>query len=328
MTAPSVLITGAGGFTGLHACRHFLGMGYRVTAVVRKEPERLAAVLAPELTGGAGRSAGTGVAEADAMNRLRIEVCDLMDYPGVKALMERVKPDSILHLAGRNSVPESRRFPAEYWNANVQGTLHVLEASREAGVTGGILVVGSMLSFTPGPSPVPPHPYSLSKTVQVLLARSWAHLFDLRVMAAEPSNLIGPGPTNGICGLLARKIVRWEAGADRDPFRLSSVMEKRDYLDVRDACAAYGAILEQGAPGELYRFGSGVYRTLGEVLETYRSITGRELPVVIGGSGGGPEPKPIAMRTVLRLGWRPVIPFEQSLRDVLEYFRRTGGEEE
>lgn len=316
MKKPVILITGASGFTGRHACRYFAGNGMEVVALVRSpgkvEPGKC----------------GENAASAEGEPAIRQVVCDLLDQRHMKEVVQEIQPDYLLHLAGRNSVSDSWTDPEAALYANLLATLHVLEGVRTLKKPPRVLVVGSMLSFTIANPPAPPHPYSLSKTLQVLLARSWSHLFQLPIMAAEPSNLVGPGPSTGICGLLARKIVQWERGKDTEPFRMSSVTEKRDYLDVRDAVAAYSAILLHGTPGELYRFGSGTFRTLGEVLETYRTIAGRELPFVIGGASTGPEPRPIPMKSVLRLGWRPEVPFEQSLRDVLHYFRQEGGSPE
>lgn len=87
---------------------------------------------------------------------------------------------------------------------------------------------------------------------------------------AEPSNLIGPGPSTGFCSLLAQHIVRSEAAAVTGSaapaaFRLSSRHALRDFLDVRDAVRAYGFILDSGETGRIYRIDSGTERELGRL---------------------------------------------------------------
>lgn len=107
---------------------------------------------------------------------------------------------------------------------------------------------------------------------------------------AEPSNLIGPGPSTGFCSLLAGHIVRSETAAaagEAAPaaFRLSSRQAKRDFLDVRDAVRAYGCILDSGETGRIYRIDSGTERGLGEIAE--KLLAHAAVPVPI---DWGPEP--------------------------------------
>ena len=120
-------------------------------------------------------------------------------YDAIKA----VKPDYILHTAGKNDVKESWEKPAEYVTVNVLATVHLLEAVRKVKNNGKILVIGSALEFDP--SGLPNHPYGLTKTFQSLVAKSWDTLFHLPIMIAKPTNLIGPGPSNGFCSLIAEK---------------------------------------------------------------------------------------------------------------------------
>lgn len=123
MSGRRLLITGASGFTGRHAVAYFAAGGAEVTAVVRRKP---AAELFPE-----------GVQQY---------VCDLGDRRAVAAMIGAVKPDQVLHLAGKNSVPESWRDPLLYMETNVMATLYLLEALRVQPAS-RILVAGSRLSI-------------------------------------------------------------------------------------------------------------------------------------------------------------------------------------
>ena len=102
-----MLITGAAGFTGRHACIHFLEKGMRVVALVHQACPEFAADI-------------------------EVIVCDLLDANAVAAVIQQVKPDYVLHLAGANSVPASWRQPLQSLHVNVLGTLHVLDALRDA----------------------------------------------------------------------------------------------------------------------------------------------------------------------------------------------------
>ncbi|WP_409341797.1 NAD-dependent epimerase/dehydratase family protein [Paenibacillus sp. MBLB4367] len=301
MTGNRLLITGAAGFTGRHACRYFVDSGYDVVAVVRN-------VTSPE-----------PVAEG-----CRTVACELTDSRAVHKLMEDTKPDYLLHLAGMNAVSESWKRPADCMETNVLATFYLLDAARLVNPSCRILAVSSMLNFAmTSEAPKPPHPYSLSKTMQLLAAQSWGHLFGQPVLFVQPSNLIGPGPSNGICGLLAKWVSEVEAGRSAAPFVLSSYEEKRDFLDVRDAVAAYAVILERGSEGAAYKIGSGTQRLLGETVEAFKNQSPAELKISIRENQLSlPDPEPVDLTLISALGWRPAIPFEHSIEGALAYFRR------
>lgn len=314
MKGRRLLITGAAGFTGQHAVAYFHAAGAEVTAVVRR------------LT-----AASAGFPEG-----VRQRVCDLSDRKAVAAMIAETAPDEVLHLAGKNSVPESWRDPLLYMETNVMATLYLLEALR-VGSTGRILVAGSRLKYRPGPASGPPHPYSLSKTLEELVSLAWGTLFNQPVLLAEPCNLIGPGPSTGFCSLLAQHIVRSEeaaAGGNAPPqaFKLSSRHVLRDFLDVRDAVRAYDCILRQGKTGNVYRIDSGAQRGLGEIAEKllahaeapvlmdWGADTVEEPPVKPAGSGD-PDPAAGSEENAAVLGWKPELSLERSLRDIVDYYR-------
>ena len=127
-------------------------------------------------------------------------------------------------------------------------------------------------------------------------------------------------------------------------FHLSSLLERRDFLDVRDAVAAFAHILEHGASGESYPVISGRTRTLGELLDGFRPLTRLSLdaialagdnPRASGASrqtDGEAAPAQMAVTAefaaLQRLGWRPLIPFQRSLADTLDYYRDREGTKE
>ncbi|MNB88481.1 GDP-6-deoxy-D-mannose reductase [compost metagenome] len=314
MKARRLLITGAAGFTGAHAVRYFHAAGAEVAAVVRRP-----AAASPWPEG------------------VRQFTCDLSDRQAVAAMVAEAEPDEVLHLAGRNSVPESWRDPLLYMETNVMATLYLLEALRTR-PAGRILVAGSRLKYRPGAASGPPHPYSLSKTLEELVSLAWGTLFKQPVLMAEPCNLIGPGPSTGFCSLLAQHIVRSEAAADGGTeappvFRLSSRHALRDFLDVRDAVRAYDYILQHGTEGNIYRIDSGTQRTLGDIsgklLVHARAPVpmdwGPEAPeeeqAIPGGHAGGADTGSGPEVNAAALGWKPELSLEQSLQEIVDYCR-------
>lgn len=296
-----VLITGASGFTGRHACRHFLALGMEVAACVRSEmAER---ELGRQFPG------------------LRTVRADLTDAAAASGILAGEKPDYVLHLAGLNDVRGSWREPVRCMAANVMSTVHLLDGVRRSGLDSRILVVGSALVPPLAGAFLPPHPYSLSKGMQALCALHLGRMYELPVCVAKPSNLIGPGFSGGLCGLIAQKIMRMEMEEDQTPFRLSSLHETRDFLDVRDAVRAYSAILSRGESGKTYFVGSGRSRTLGEMIRLFEAALGRQIPLAIENRPAPAAPEQGEASPLAELGWSPAVKIEQSVRDILAFYR-------
>ncbi|MFF2910982.1 NAD-dependent epimerase/dehydratase family protein [Paenibacillus sp. NPDC057934] len=326
MNGRRLLITGAGGFTGRHAVHSFASDGAQVTAVLRHP----------------GNDRGVGGVAPIFPEGVHVYYCDLSDRKAVHEMIQTVAPDEVLHLAGKNSVPESWRDPLLYIESNVMATLYLLEALRSRPQS-RILVAGSRLKFKAGTVEGPPHPYSLSKTLEELASLAWGTLFRQPVIIAEPCNLIGPGPSTGFCSLLARYIVTLETGGQPPLFKLSSRYDLRDFLDVRDAVRAYSVILNKGETGTVYKIDSGQQRSLGEIAEYLVSRSAVAVPLDWGLGADEPLKQVTTNRTqredvraddqnlkatpevnVATLGWQPEIGLETSLTDILVHYRTDG----
>ncbi|WP_068777906.1 NAD-dependent epimerase/dehydratase family protein [Paenibacillus sp. GM2] len=297
-----ILITGASGFTGRHACEYFSELGMQVAAIVRDMDQ---------------------VAKVDA---IQYYSCDLLDQPRISGLINRIAPDYILHLGGKNSVFESWHKPIVYIQSNLMPTLYLLDAMR-AKPDCIMLVVGSRVSADLTILDKATHPYGLSKSLQKAVALSWRKLFDQKVILAEPSNLIGPGVSTGFCTLLGRYIVESELGRHPSPFRISSRADRRDFLDVRDAVRAYGYLLVSGSFGEVYPVCSGTERSLEEITDKMLEVADRNVPLIWGDDRSSEGPSFHEQATLVEsLGWYPKIPLAKSLGDVIEYLRTMEGE--
>jgi GDP-4-dehydro-6-deoxy-D-mannose reductase len=297
VSSPKILITGASGFTGRHAIDYFSNNGMEVVAVVR-----------------------TKTTFQHHMN-YHIEECDLINEKAVNELIEKIKPDYVLHLAGRSSVEESWKFPAYYMMTNVISTLNLLEALRFHCSESKTVIVGSALQFDPRITPNPVHPYSLSKGIQILVADSWKRMFGLDITIAKPSNLIGPGFSNGVCSVFARKINEMEIGGIQPILEVSDLTSGRDFLDVRDAVRAYDYLLKSNTIEDAYEICTGITRPLEQVIRTFQSLT--EITLRIKDKKvTSTQFSPMMDNTKMRaLNWEPLIPFEQSLYETLQFYR-------
>ncbi|MGE7878696.1 NAD-dependent epimerase/dehydratase family protein [Peribacillus muralis] len=290
-----LLITGASGFTGQHACTHFLKAGYDVTAVTRKK--------------------------MNFDDDVSMEYCDLTNGNEVYHLVKKIKPQYVLHLAGQNHVEASWVDPLSTLEVNSMSTAYLIDALRKESPTCKILIVGSALQFDLGSLTSIPHPYSLSKTLQVLIAQSWAVLYNLEVIIAKPSNLIGPGVSTGVCSIFAQKIIEMEKQGSEKVLEVENANIQRDFLDVRDAVRAYDYLLKKGKSGETYDVASGNAYSLGQIIEGYRSVTKEEIRMNAQSNELFENKPTINPAKLVNLGWKPNIPLETSLGDILTFYR-------
>ncbi|WP_026562812.1 NAD-dependent epimerase/dehydratase family protein [Bacillus sp. J37] len=292
---PKLLITGANGFTGQHAVKHFLNVGFNVTAVSRKSKFTL--------------------------NDVPNEYCNLTNKADVENLIKKTKPQYLLHLAGQNHVGLSWVDPVTSLEVNTMGTVNLLESLRKESPLSKVVVVGSALQFDPGNITTLPHPYSLSKTLQVIIAQSWAKLFNMHIVIAKPSNLIGPGFSNGVCSILAKKIVDMEENKLDKVLEVNNLHAQRDYLDVRDAVTAYETLLMKGKSGEIYDISSGKSRSIEKIVNCFKTLTTINFELKSQEFHQIEQTIKIMPSNLIDLGWKPAIPLKQSLKDILNFYR-------
>lgn len=292
----NLLVTGATGFTGIHACHHFIKRGFNVTAIARKT--------------------------ASLPKNVHVEYCELTNKQEIKSLIQKVRPQYVLHLAGQNHVGQSWDDPLASLESNSLATAYLLEAIRQDAPSCKSVIVGSALQFDLTQLSTLSHPYSLSKTLQVLIAQSWASLYHMDIVIAKPSNLIGPGLSNGVCSILAQRIVEMEENQADKVLEVNNLYDRRDFLDVRDAVRAYETLLIKGTPKETYEVTSGKSKSLNEVTETFKALTAVDFEIK-SKSNEKLEPfiemKPLELNN---LGWEQEISFSSSLKDILDFYRQ------
>ncbi|PFN53315.1 UDP-2-acetamido-2,6-dideoxy-hexulose 4-reductase [Bacillus thuringiensis] len=292
-----LLITGVNGFTGRHAYQYFSKLGLNVIPMFQTHSRT---IKAPNSV-----------------------VCDLTNKTEVMNLIKRIKPDYVLHLAGQNSVLESWKNPLESIEINIMGTSYLLESLRQEVPNCKTLILGSALQYDFTKNPIPPHPYSLSKTMQAMIADAWGELMGSNIVIAKPSNLIGPGESTGICSLIGKKLVDIKIGKCEPIIEINDLQDTRDFLDVRDAVAAYHVLLCEGVKGKKYDIGSGIKRSLSEVLKIYEEITKLDFRIREKNDVKSKDQSDLALHDIRKLGWTPKIQLVDSLQDVWGYMRKS-----
>jgi len=272
--------------------------------------------------------------------RLRLRHADLRDPEGVQVLVGEVQPDCIFHLAAQSFVPASFADPWDTLQNNIRAQLNLLEAVRRSGRDVRVLVIGSNEEYgAPRPeelpqteeSPLRPNnPYAVSKVAQDFLGLQYYLAYGLSVVRVRPFNHTGPGQApRFVVPAFASQIARIEAGLQAPVMQVGNLEAARDFTDVRDIVRAYHLAVSQGEPGEVYNLASGRPQSVRGLLEMLLSYSRTQIRVERDPSRYRPVDVPVvygsAAKFHRRTGWEPQIPLEQTLRDILAYWREQTG---
>ena len=291
------------------------------------------------ITGGRG-FVGTWLAEhlvelGDEVVRIDQEV-EITDPAAVLAAVRAAKPDAIYHLAALTHVGQSWDEPLRVLEVNVVGTAALLAAARECGSAPRVLVTSSAevygavtdpsrLPLTEHSPTAPLTPYAASKLAAEAVCAQ-AHLgHGQEVITVRPFNHIGPGqaPSFAVSALAQRIVEAERRGSGSIP--VGNLSARRDFTDVRDVVRAYRALVEWGTPGEVYNVCSGRDVSIEEIAEGLLGFAGASLELETDPSLVRAVEVPVLRGDPTKLedvaGWKPEIPLERTLADVMSYWR-------
>jgi len=259
------------------------------------------------------------------------QAVDLLDRGVVRDAIARLRPTVVYHCAGEAHVMRAWDRIDAAFAINVRGTHHLLDALDREGVATRALLPSSALVYDPADVPLhederlrQPNPYGLSKLAQEMLAGHTTG--GVEVCIARPFNHIGPrqDPFFAASGF-ARRIAHIERGLWKPVISVGNLEAKRDLTDVRDTVRAYVSIVERGRPGRPYNVCTGRAVTIRHLLELL--IARARMPVTVEADPTRyrPNDTPIVVCDPSRLrdeiGWAPNIPLEQTVDDLLAYWR-------
>jgi GDP-4-dehydro-6-deoxy-D-mannose reductase len=269
-------------------------------------------------------------------DRVNLLECDLRDTTSVKNLIARVRPDKIFHLAAQSFVPSSWNAPAESLTTNILGQLNIFEAVREVGIDPWIqiacsseeygLVHGDELPIKETNPLRPLSPYAVSKVGQDYLAYQYFKSFGLKAVRTRGFN--HDGPRRGdvfVSSNFAKQIVEVEKGKKTPVIYVGNLEARRDFSDVRDIVNGYWLALESCEPGEVYNICSGKDYSIQGVLDRLIELSGVEVKVEQDPRRLRPSDVPVLLGDHTKFkaatGWEPRIPYDQTLQDMLDYWR-------
>ena len=311
------LITGINGFIGSYLAEYLLAKKVKVYGTVH-ELARLENI--------------THVRDLVTLSK-----CDVRNRTAVRKTIERARPDLIFHLAAQSRPDISWKDPMGTMETNVLGTVNVFESVRELGLDPKILVACSSAEYgvMKGKEPIkedhpllPLSPYGVSKVAQDLLAYQYFKNFDVKTIRVRIFGTTGPRKVGDVCSDFARQVAEIEGG--KEPVvRVGNLDARRDLTDVRDMVKALWLLMERGKTGEVYNACSGRAYKIKDILDEFLGMSSVEVEVEVDPKKLRPTDEPIILGDNSKIrkdcGWKPKIPIEKTLKDILEYWREKFG---
>lgn len=334
-----VLVTGITGFAGSHMAEFLLKQpDVEIFGIYRRRSrlEHIEGLSDKTYMIEPGVASIQTLQKAFQPGKINIIDCDLMDAFSVHKLIGAVRPDRIFHLAAQSHVPTSWNSPYATLQDNIMGQLNLFEAIREAGIDPLIQIAGSSEEYGlvyPDEVPMkesnplrPLSPYAVSKVTQEMLAYQYYRSYGMKNIVSRGFNHSGPRRgENFVDSSFARQIALIEKGLQEPVIYVGDLSSKRDFTDVRDMVRAYWLLLEKCKPGEVYNIGSGSTRAVQESLDILLGMSAVKVEVRVDPTRLRPSDVLILWADASKFqeatGWKPTIPYRQTLQDMLDYWR-------
>jgi len=307
---PCVLVTGAAGFVGSHLIERLERESAQVVGWLRPDTEPLV-----------------------AGSRVIWHAVEMHDRDAVAAALDAFTPSQIYHLAGVPHVGDSWAQVHETFAGNVLATHHLFEGLRRVRLTPRVLIASTAFVYAPQNRAIteqdtvrPNSPYGTSKLAQEMLAqRAWAD-DGIPVLIARSFNHVGPRQSPAfVASSIAKQIAEIESGRRAPALMMGNLESKRDIMDVRDTVRAYQAMMASATPGSPYNVCSGAAVQVRDLVELMRSKARVPIAIEQDPARMRPNDTPVILgdhgRLTADTGWRPQIPFERTIEDLLSYWR-------
>jgi len=301
-----IIVTGGAGFIGSHVVDAYVAAGHDV-------------IVVDDLSTG----------HRENLNpRARFHALDIQD-PRTAELLRDERPDVLNHHAAQMDVRRSVADPLFDARVNVLGTIHLLEAARQAGVrrvvfvSSGGAVYGEQETFPASESHAtnPLSPYGVSKRTGELYAFFYQAEYRLPFTALRYANVYGPRQDPhgeaGVVAIFTGKMLRGE------PVTVNGDgQQTRDYVFVGDVARANVLALEREVTGPV-NIGTGVETDVNALARLLLEATGSRSEVRHGPAKAGEQRRSVvdARRASERLGWRPEVALRDGLRQTVAFFR-------
>jgi GDP-4-dehydro-6-deoxy-D-mannose reductase len=312
-----ILITGACGFAACHLAEVWQETGAELFGLVRREN------WLPGFT--------------HLANVLQLRYADLLHAEQLEPLLRDIEPDVICHLAAYSDAGRSFQEPEAAWAGNLLATRNLYDAVLRWGGKPRILFVSSGAVYgdarTPGTMFTeeselrPNNPYAVSKAAADLLSYQYYRTHGLHIVRARPFNHVGPGQTTRFAlAHWASQIAAIERGEKPPVLHVGNLAPERDFADVRDVVRAYRLLVSYGLPGEAYNVATGRWLPMRDFLEELLALCTIPIKTATDPNLIRKVETATVRVSVERLRhateWQPQCDLRQTMRDLLDYYRR------
>jgi len=316
MAAKKALITGIAGFVGSHLAELLLSKGFEVYGLCRprSRTDHIVSII----------------------NKLHLEDADILDSHSLYGTISRIKPDYIFHLAAQSFVPTSWVSPSVTLEVNIIGSANLFEAARQAKIDSVIQIACSSEEYGlvhPDETPIketnplrPQSPYGVSKVAMDYLGYQYFCSYGMKIIRTRGFNHTGPrrGETF-VTSNFAKQIAMIEKGKQEPVIKVGNLEAQRDWTDVRDMVKGYLLSVEKCDAGDVYNICTGNGVVVQDMLNILLGMSKAKVKIVQDPSRMRPSEVPILVgdnsKFVAKTGWKPEIPFEKTMEDLLNYWR-------
>jgi len=270
-------------------------------------------------------------------DKITLLEANLTNRVSVSRVLKQSRPDKIFHLAAQSFVPISWQSPEDTLINNIISELNILEVAREEKLDSTIVLALSSEEYglvLEKEVPIketnelrPLSPYAVSKVAQEKLGYQYHKSYGLKIVLTRFFNTEGPGRGQDfVTSNFAKQVAEIEKGKKEPVISVGNLEAKRDFSDVRDAVRAYWLASEKCDFGEPYNVCSGKTWSIKSVLDLLLEMSQvKNIEVRQDSSRMRPSDVPVLLGDSSKFrektGWRPEIPFERTMEDLLNYWR-------
>jgi GDP-4-dehydro-6-deoxy-D-mannose reductase len=270
-------------------------------------------------------------------DRIHLVETDLRDSTSVLTALDKSRPDYIFHLAAQSFVPASWSAPNETLTTNISGQTNIFEAVRVLRLDPVVQIACSSEQYgmvLPHETPIketnplrPLSPYAVSKVAQDFLGYQYFQSYGLKVIRTRGFNHTVPRRgqvfvTSNFCS----QVAAIELGLQEPVIHVGNLEAIRDFTDVRDTVRAYWLAVTRAKPGEVYNIATGRGIRMREMLDQLLALSPAKVTIEVDPDRLRPSDVEILIGDSSKFradtGWEPRIPFEQTLGDLLAYWRQ------
>ena len=309
-------ITGGGGMMGQHLTEFLIEKGFTVLSTYYQPTTNI-----------------------DELHKDCIKMeCDIRDKDKVFSIVKDFQPDQIYHLAAQSFPTVSWEDPWYTIETNVLGTVNIFEAVKQIKPNCKILNACTSAEYgfvEPHETPIkeshelnPLHPYGVSKLAQEKLAYQYFKNFNVPSISMRIFNTTGPKKIKDVCADFTKRLIEIELGINpKKKLIVGNLETQRAITDVRDTIRGFYLALERAQIGEVYNISGKHLYKISEIIEILRKLVDFEFTLEQDPKLLRPTDEAVIYGDSTKFnkstGWQQEIPIEQTLKDMLGYWRKT-----